>query len=121
MSVKSTDLRNVAIIGHNETGKTTLVEQMLACAGVISRAETVESGKTTSDYAEAEIANKISIYATLQSMTYGDKTFNIIDTPGTAGFIGETICGFRSTESAMWSSTAVSVADRDDQALAQFG
>jgi len=101
MSVKSTDLRNVAIVGHNETGKTTLVEQMLAYAGVISRAETIESGKTTSDYAEAEIANKISIYATLQSMTYGDKTFNIVDTPGTAGFIGETISGFRSTESAI--------------------
>ncbi|MFA5698588.1 MAG: elongation factor G [Sphaerochaeta sp.] len=101
MSVKSTDLRNVAIIGHNETGKTTLVEQMLAYAGVISRAETVDSGKTTSDYAEAEIANKISIYATLQSMNYGDKTFNIIDTPGTAGFIGETIGGFRSTEAAL--------------------
>ncbi|WP_353736377.1 GTP-binding protein, partial [Sphaerochaeta sp.] len=41
MSVVSTDLRNVAIIGHNETGKTTLVEQMLFYANVISRAETV--------------------------------------------------------------------------------
>ncbi|MEA4866640.1 MAG: GTP-binding protein, partial [Sphaerochaeta sp.] len=39
MSVVSTDLRNVAIIGHNETGKTTLVEQMLFYANVISRAE----------------------------------------------------------------------------------
>ncbi|HKM05965.1 MAG TPA: GTP-binding protein, partial [Sphaerochaeta sp.] len=52
MSVVSTDLRNVAIIGHNETGKTTLLEQMLFYAKVISRAETVESGRTTSDFTE---------------------------------------------------------------------
>ncbi|MFA7111997.1 MAG: GTP-binding protein, partial [Sphaerochaeta sp.] len=101
MSVVSTDLRNVAIIGHNETGKTTLVEQMLFYANVISRAETVASGKTTSDYTEEEINHKISIHASLASLTWDGRTLNILDTPGTAGFIGETICGFRSCESAL--------------------
>ncbi len=101
MSVVSTDLRNVAIIGHNGTGKTTLVEQMLYYANVISRAESVSSGKTTSDYTEEEIAHKISIHASLASLNWEGKTLNIIDTPGTAGFIGETICGFRSCESAV--------------------
>ena len=101
MSVVSKDLRNVAIIGHNETGKTTLVEQMLFYANVISRAESVESGKTISDYTEEEIAHKISIHASLASMQWEGKTLNIIDTPGTSGFIGETICGFRSCESAL--------------------
>jgi elongation factor G len=101
MSVVSTDLRNVAIIGHNETGKTTLVEQLLFASNVISRAETIESGKTTSDYTEEEIAHKISIHASLASLPWEGKTVNIIDTPGTAGFIGETICGFRSCESAL--------------------
>ena len=101
MSVVSTDLRNVAIIGHNETGKTTLVEQMLFYANVISRAETVASGKTTSDYTEEEINHKISIHASLASLNWDGKTINILDTPGTAGFIGETICGFRSCESAL--------------------
>ncbi len=101
MSVVSTDLRNVAIIGHNETGKTTLLEQMLFYAKVISRAETVDSGRTTSDFTEEEIANKISIHASLVSFNWEGKTLNILDTPGTAAFIGETICGFRSCESAL--------------------
>ncbi|WP_320130369.1 elongation factor G [uncultured Sphaerochaeta sp.] len=101
MSVVSTDLRNVAIVGHNDTGKTTLLEQMLFYANVISRAETVESGKTTSDFTEEEIAHKISIHASLASIPWEGKTLNILDTPGTAGFIGETICGFRSCESAI--------------------
>jgi len=101
MSVVSTDLRNVAIIGHNETGKTTLLEQMLFYAKVISRAETVDSGRTTSDFTEEEIAHKISIHASLVSFNWEDKTLNILDTPGTAAFIGETICGFRSCESAL--------------------
>jgi elongation factor G len=101
MSVVSTDLRNVAVIGHNETGKTTLVEQMLFYANVISRAETVASGKTTSDFTEEEINHKISIHASLASLNWEGKTLNFIDTPGTAGFIGETICGFRSCETAL--------------------
>jgi elongation factor G len=101
MSVVSTDLRNVAIVGHNDTGKTTLLEQMLFYANVISRAETVASGKTTSDFTEEEIAHKISVHASLATMQWEGKTLNILDTPGTAGFIGETICGFRSCESAL--------------------
>ena len=101
MSVVSNDLRNVAIIGHNGTGKTTLVEQLLFYANVIPRAENVSSGKTVSDYTDEEIAHKISIHASLASLGWEGKTLNIIDTPGTAGFIGETICGFRSCESAV--------------------
>ena len=101
MSVVSSMLRNVAIIGHNETGKTTLVEQMLYYADVISRAETIASGKTTSDYTEEEIANQISIHASLASMEWQGKQLNIVDTPGTSGFIGETIAAFRATEAAL--------------------
>ena len=101
MSVVSSMLRNVAIIGHNETGKTTLVEQMLFYADVVSRAETVSSGKTISDYTEEEIANQISIHASLASLEWQGKRLNIVDTPGTSGFIGETIAAFRATEAAL--------------------
>lgn len=101
MSVVSNAVRNVAIIGHNETGKTTLVEQMLFYAGVISRAEAVDSGKTVSDYTDEEIANKISIHASLAAMQWEAKQLNILDTPGTSGFIGETIAAFRAAEAAL--------------------
>lgn len=101
MSVVSTDLRNVAIIGHNDTGKTTLLEQLLFYSNVISRPESVASGRTTSDFTEEEIAHKISIHTSLASTNWEGKTLNFLDTPGTAGFIGETICGFRSCESAL--------------------
>ena len=101
MSVQSKDLRNVALVGHNGTGKTNLVEQMLYYANVLSKPETVESGKTTSDYTDEEIARKISVHASLNSFTWEGKTINIIDTPGTADFICEAICAFRSCEAAL--------------------
>src|SRR5690554_1966079 len=101
MSVVSSDVRNVAIIGHNETGKTTLVEQMLFYANVISRAETIDGGKTNSDYTEEEISNKISIHASLDVFQKEAKQLNLADTPGTSGFIGETIAAFRATEGAL--------------------
>ncbi len=101
MSVESKNLRNVALVGHNGTGKTNLVEQMLYYAGVLDHPETVESGKTTSDYTEEEISRKISVHASLSSFKWADNQVNIIDTPGTADFIGETICAFRSCEAAL--------------------
>ena len=91
MSVETKNLRNVALVGHNGTGKTNLVEQMLYYAGVLDKPETVESGKTTSDFTEEEIARKISVHASLSSFKWEDRQINILDTPGTADFIGETI------------------------------
>ncbi len=101
MSVETKDIRNIAIIGHNGTGKTNLIEQMLYYSGSLARPETVDSGKTTSDYTEEEIARKISIHTSLASTVWDGKTINILDTPGTADFIGEAICAFRATEAAL--------------------
>ena len=50
MSVDPKDIRNVAVVGHNVTGKTSLVESMLYYTGAIPKAELVAGGKTTSDY-----------------------------------------------------------------------
>jgi len=101
MSVSSTELRNIAIVGHNGTGKTSLLEQMLFHSGVISRAESIDSGKTTSDYTEEEISRKMSIHTSMSNFTWEGKNFTVLDTPGTADFIGEVICAFRSCESAI--------------------
>jgi elongation factor G len=98
----STDhIRNVAIAGHGGTGKTTLLEHILFQGGAISKPETVESGKTVSDYGEEEIARKVSVRASLSHISCKDVKINFIDTPGSSDFIGEVICGFRSCETAL--------------------
>ena len=91
MSVPTRSLRNVAFVGHGGTGKTTLVEEMLAVGGVIPKAERVESGKTVSDFAEEEVSRKISIHTSLSHTPWKDHKINILDTPGSADFVGEVV------------------------------
>ena len=98
----STDLiRNVAVAGHGATGKTTLVEHLLFQAGAISKPETVESGKTVSDYAEEEISRKISVHASLTHAFVGDRKVNFIDAPGSSDFVGEVIIALHACETAL--------------------
>jgi elongation factor G len=98
----TTDLiRNVAIAGHGSTGKTTLFEHLLFSGGGIAKPETIDSGKTVSDYADEEIQKKISIHACLGYVAWKDRKINFIDTPGSSDFVGEVIMAFRSCESAL--------------------
>ncbi len=101
MSVSSTDLRNIAIVGHNGTGKTSLLEQILFQCGVISRAEKIDSGKTVSDYTEEEISKLISVHTSVAPVEFEGKLMTFLDTPGTSDFIGEVISAFRSCENAL--------------------
>ena len=94
-------IRTVAVAGHGQTGKTTLVEQLLLAAGILQKAETVESGKTVSDFTNEEIERKISIYASLSHLPWKDKLINVWDTPGSSDFIGEVISAFRASELAL--------------------
>ncbi len=98
----STDLiRNVAIAGHGGTGKTTLLEHLLFQGGSISKPESIESGKTVSDYGEDEIARKISVRASLTHASVKDVKVNFVDTPGSSDFVGEVVLAFRACESAL--------------------
>jgi len=101
MSLTSAEIRNIAIVGHNGTGKTTLLEHILSNGGVISRAESIDTGKTVSDYTDEEIDKRISIHASLSSIEWDNKMMNFIDTPGTADFVGEVVSSFRASESAI--------------------
>ena len=101
MALSTKDIRNVAIAGHNGTGKTSLFEQFLYYSNVISRPESVDSGKTTSDYTEEEVARKISIHSALANIAWQGRSISFIDTPGTADFVGEVICGFRTCDSVL--------------------
>jgi elongation factor G len=98
----STDLiRNVAIAGHGGTGKTTLLEHLLFQGGAIAKPETIESGRTVSDYGDEEIARKISIHASLSHVAYKDLKINFLDTPGSSDFVGDVILAFRACEAAL--------------------
>ncbi|WP_455160172.1 elongation factor G [Treponema lecithinolyticum] len=101
MDFTTSQIRNITLAGHGQTGKTTFVEHLLAAAGVIPKAETVESGKTVSDNFPEEIERKISIYASLAHITWKNININVWDTPGSSDFAGEVIAAFRSTESAL--------------------
>ena len=95
----STDLiRNVAIAGHGGTGKTTLFEALLFGGGIISRPETVDSGKTVSDYTPEEIDRKISIRTAMAHVERNGKKINLFDSPGSSDFTGDVTISFRAAE-----------------------
>jgi elongation factor G len=100
MTVSTRSLRNVAFAGHGGTGKTTMVEEMLAAGGAIPKAERVETGRTVSDFTEEEISRKISVHASLSHLTWKDCKINLLDTPGSADFVGEVVASFRVAECA---------------------
>jgi elongation factor G len=101
MSITTDSIRNVAVAGHGTTGKTALVESILFSAGAISRAESIDSGKTVSDFTEEEIANTFSVHTALAHITWNDTKINLLDTPGASDFVGEVVAAFRASESAM--------------------
>ena len=101
MSHSTDKIRNIAIAGHGQTGKTTLFEHLLFAGGVIPRAETLESGKTTSDSTPEEIERKISIYAAMGHVERNGTKINFFDTPGSVDFNGSIILSFRASEMAL--------------------
>jgi len=101
MSLTTADIRNIALVGHSGTGKTSLLEQMLYNGSIIPKAELPDSGKSVSDYTDEEIDRKMSVHTTLASMDWKEKHINILDTPGVADFVGEVVAAYRATESAI--------------------
>ncbi|MCL2193261.1 MAG: elongation factor G [Treponema sp.] len=101
MSHATDKIRNVAIAGHGQTGKTTLFEHLLLAGGAISKAEAVESGKTVGDSSQEEIDRKISIYAAMGRVERNGTKINFFDTPGSSDFNGEVILSFRASEFAL--------------------
>jgi elongation factor G len=82
-------LRNVALVGHQGCGKTSLVEAMLFNSGAISRMGRVEDGTTVSDWDEEEKARKISLSTSLIQLEFDDHKINILDAPGYVDFVGD--------------------------------
>lgn len=81
------NLRNLAVIGHGDAGKTQLVASLLHLAGATSRWGKVDEGTTVTDYEEDSIARKVSLNNNFAHLEYKDTKINFIDTPGYAAFV----------------------------------
>ncbi|MEZ5093371.1 elongation factor G-like protein EF-G2 [Nocardioides sp.] len=95
-------IRNVALIGPGGSGKTTLVETLLASVGAIPRAGSVREGTTVTDFEEAEQAHERSISLALAPLVHDGVKINLIDTPGYADFVGELRAGLRAADCALF-------------------
>ncbi|MCD8363172.1 MAG: elongation factor G [Lachnospiraceae bacterium] len=90
MNVYTTDsIRNVVILGHGGSGKTSLVEAMAHVSGLTSRLGKVADGTTISDYDKEEIKRKFSINTSIVPILWENTKINILDTPGYFDFVGE--------------------------------
>ncbi|MDZ7373957.1 MAG: elongation factor G [candidate division KSB1 bacterium] len=95
------DIRNLCLVGHGGSGKTSLTEAMLFTAGEITRLGSVDEGNTVSDYNPDEIERKISIALSFLHTDWNGKRMNILDAPGYADFVGEVACGLRVADCAL--------------------
>jgi len=95
-------IRNVALVGHRGTGKTSLHEALLFEAGAVSRLGSVPDGTTVSDADPDEKARQSSITAALTSFEWMERKVNLIDTPGEPSFVADALGALRVCESAIF-------------------
>jgi elongation factor G len=95
-------IRNVVLIGPGGSGKTTLVETLLASSGAIGRAGSVRDGTTVCDFEDAEHAHERSISLAVAPLVRDGVKVNLIDTPGYADFVGELRAGLRAADCALF-------------------
>jgi elongation factor G len=95
-------IRNVVIVGHRGSGKTSLNEALLFEAGATNRLGSVADGSTVSDSEPDEVEREMSISASLASFEYDDHKMNLIDTPGEPSFIADTLAALGVCESAVF-------------------
>ncbi len=94
-------IRNVAVVGHRGTGKTSLVEALLYQTGEVNRLGSIEAGTTVSDSDEDEQKRQLSISLSLAHTTWQDRKINLLDCPGDPSFQGEARCALRVVEGAL--------------------
>src|SRR5215208_6839145 len=100
-------IRNVALVGHRGSGKTSLHEALMFEAGATTRLGSVADGTTVSDADEDEQSRGMSISASLASFEWRDVKVNLIDTPGEPSFIADALGALRVCESAVFVVNAV--------------
>ena len=101
-------IRNLAIAGHSDTGKTTLASSLLSAGGVVNRINKVEDGGTTTDFDPQEIERGISIGLAPCYTPWKQHKINLVDCPGYSIFFTETRAGIRATDSVLLCVNAIS-------------
>lgn len=98
---ESSKIKNFCLLGHGNSGKTSLAEAMLYTAGSIERMGRTQDGNTVMDFDPEEIKRKFSISTAVATCDWSGTKFNIIDTPGYFDFVGEVQEGVRVADAAL--------------------
>jgi elongation factor G len=88
-------IRNIVMLGHSHSGKTTLIEDMLYEAKAINRRGSIDAANTISDFTEIEQERKSSLFSKLMHASWKSSKINIIDTPGSDDFVGEILSSIK--------------------------
>lgn len=103
MNVYDVDhIRNVALVGHQGSGKTTLAEAMLYSSGATKRMGTVEEGNTVSDYHPSEHERGMSVFTSFLHAEWKGYKINILDTPGYLDFVSEVVTALKVADTAIF-------------------
>lgn len=110
-------IRNIALVGHGGTGKTSLAEAMIYNTGVIKRMGKVDDGNTVADFLPEEIKKKITISTALVPCEYKNCKINVLDTPGYADFYFEVVGALRVVDSMLLSFSATAGVEVQTQTI----
>ena len=95
-------IRNVALVGHQGSGKTMLSEAMLFVSGALNRMGSIEEKNTVSDYHPSELERGMSVFTSLVHAEWEGHKINILDTPGYPDFVGEVIASLKVADTAIF-------------------
>ena len=101
MALSTENIRNIALLGHGGSGKTSLLESMLFASGNISRLGKTTDGNTTSDFDDEEKVRGFSLSLATANFMWKDAKINVLDTPGYLDFAGEVLEGVRVADAAV--------------------
>src|ERR671929_2047625 len=110
-------VRNVALVGHAGSGKTTLAEALLVATGALPRAGRVEDGTTALDTEDVEIRQQRSVSLGVATVEHDGHRITLLDTPGSPDFVGELRAGLRAADAALFVVSAVNGVDASTVAL----
>ncbi len=106
MSYETNKIRNVCLLGHGNSGKTTLAESMLFVTGAVDRQGKVTDGNTVCDYDPEEIKRQITIATSVAPVEFGGCKINVLDCPGYLDFAGDVAAAVRAVEAGIILVTA---------------